>query len=105
MLSGSNLAVEHCLAKAKGARTIAASNSQPGNDAVHLFWNFDLHRDDDSDDDGDPGSTELADSVPAAPTVAGPPKITVDAMFGWRWPLSEEDQERIRCAPIQPLGW
>ena len=30
--------------------------------------------------------------------VPGPPKITVDAIFGWRWPLSEEDQERIRWA-------
>lgn len=53
-------------------------------------------REEDSDDDGDPESAELAESVPAAPAVAGPPKITVDALFGWRWPLSEEDQERIR---------
>ncbi|KAK9839116.1 hypothetical protein WJX74_009858 [Apatococcus lobatus] len=52
---------------------------------------------DDSDDDGDPASTDLPDAAPAAPAAApGPPKITVDAIFGWRWPLSEEDQERIR---------
>ena len=53
--------------------------------------------DDDSDDDGDPGSTDLMDAAPTLPAaVPGPPKITVDAIFGWRWPLSEEDQERIR---------
>ena len=56
--------------------------------------------DDDPDDsDADyPGTDIVPEPTAAAP--ASSPKITVDAIFGWRWPLSEAEKAEEACALI-----